>query len=134
MTPKEHEFKEGEWAWSHRDGWAQVSKAYADYPEDRYQTIRHADKLYSTTGKYLAQDVFPSLLTEEQANKLGYFREKKKVKKTISKWIVVSECGRITSLLCDQESYARGCADKYTLDGDEIYYAVELKGTYEVEE
>lgn len=44
---------------------------------------------FNNDGKFLFSDFAPYLLTLEEAAKLGYFPKKKKVKKTIDKWVLL---------------------------------------------
>ena len=44
---------------------------------------------YTKDGKYSYTDFAPSLLTLEEAAKLGYFPEKKKVKKQTDAWVIL---------------------------------------------
>lgn len=72
----EPKFKPGMMAWSPKDGFAIVE----DIPNRKHE-IAHGRKMYYVDGRDSTQDVHPTLLTVEEAGRLGYYPEKKKVKK-----------------------------------------------------
>lgn len=80
----EHIFKPGELAWSPQTGFS-IIKRYSDLDNT---VIVHGTRPYFNTGKYRINDAYPTLLTLEQAKELGYFPEKKKVKKVVYSCIV----------------------------------------------
>lgn len=81
-----HKFKVGEWAWSPEVGFC-VLKSFTD---DTY-TLSDGYEIYTECGREGESDKHPTLLTEAQANLLGYYREgtepKKEKKKVKFKWM-----------------------------------------------
>jgi hypothetical protein len=66
----EPKFKAGDWAWSPFCGFQIINQtSFADYP------IVHGRTEFTNCGRYGSNDAHPTLLTEAEANKLGYFRE-----------------------------------------------------------
>lgn len=72
------EFKPGDLAWSAKDGFAVCESAPGTYPIKHYP-VKHKDHIYCSDGKDERYHKHPSLLTVEDAAKLGYHPEKKKV-------------------------------------------------------
>lgn len=93
MTPEEFKakFYVGQLVWCPSMGFCEIKKYNAsnEYPY-RFTICPVEGKLtaiFTEDGKEFPQDKHPTLLTVEEAAKLGYFPPKKKVKKKISRWV-----------------------------------------------
>lgn len=74
-------FKPGDLAWSPFNGFRVVASID---PRSVY-VVSHGSYDFTAEGKFRYSDIHTTLLTVEEAAKLGYFPPKKKVKKTIKR-------------------------------------------------
>lgn len=81
----EPKFKPGDMAWSPGSGFAICE----DLAHNATYPIRHGCDSYTNKGFRVMVDQHPTLLTVEEAAKLGYYPPKPKVKKTIEAWVNV---------------------------------------------
>lgn len=120
---KPHIFKEGEWAWSPREGWAKIQ----DSPQIMYP-LKHGHCTYTNCGKALFDNRYRSLLTVEEAKLLGIEGPpKQKVTKTLEMWANVYPDGELSTWKTKYD------ADFYAMNRTRIA-CVRLTGCYEVEE
>lgn len=123
MENKEHEFKVGELAWSPFDGFLTIE---ANYSSNKMYPLIHGGEIYTINGRQNIEWKHPTLLTVEQAAKLGYFPPKKKIKVEKDVWITVSdnEVKRVFHLKENPDIISKIYKHK----------AVPAKLTYEIEE
>lgn len=81
-------FKTGDIAFSLFDGFQELRETIDE-------CIFHGVYSYWPDGKYNTTDKYPTLLTVEEAAKLGYFPEKKKVMKRDVIWVNVYKDGEV---------------------------------------
>jgi len=74
----EQKFKVGDWAWSPFEGFQIVR--IIESLDKLSEIVEHGDRRYYCDGKWNFGDLYPTLLTEAEANKFGYFREPEKPK------------------------------------------------------
>lgn len=85
-------FKVGDTAWSPYVGFEKIKSG-----ENRNYSYMHGRYFYLEDGRVQPDDKHPTLLTVEEAAKLGYFPEKKKVKKRDELWMNIYPQGfRVT--------------------------------------
>jgi hypothetical protein len=124
MSDIEIKFKDGDWAWSPFSGWREARILFSD----RLYPIYHGLDCFTTSGKLRMDDVSPSLFTVEEAAKLGHYPPKRKVKKEIKAWANVYKDNIIFGVYTAREQAL------YSATSGPIAVAVEVTGTYEVEE
>jgi hypothetical protein len=118
-------FKVGDLAWSPIDGFHIIIDGRLRN-SDEYP-LRHGRHHYRLDGKRFDKDKYPSLLTVEEAAKLGYYPPKKKVKKTLHGWVSIYKDVAHKTIWESKE-----IADAYA---DESRLAcIEVNIEYEVEE
>lgn len=117
----EPKFKPGDLAWSPRNGFAVIT----EHSDEIYQ-LAHVNYTYDRNGFAWRGDRYPTLLTLDEAAKLGYFPEKKKVKKQVKVWVNVY---KNVAIQYEDKSTCEDVASKEC-----VATAVECTGEYEVEE
>jgi hypothetical protein len=122
----EYKFKDGEMAWSPFSGWGKVEINFAD---KRTYRVKHGPyhATYTNDGRRLVTDKHPTLLTVEQAAKLGYFPPKKKRKVEVKVWANVYPMDDYYAFHNSKEK-----ADEEA--GLRRIACVEMTGVYEIEE
>lgn len=84
-----NKFNVGDTVFDLRYGFGVVEPLRSSPPLTIAVNYKTFERVYYTNGKWYEDHLYPSLLTLEEAAKLGYFPEKKKVKKQTDAWVIL---------------------------------------------
>ena len=126
-----NKFKTGDTVFDLRYGFGVVEPLRPSPPLTLTVNYKTLERVYYINGKWYEDHLYPSLLTLEEAAKLGYFPEKKKVKRSLDKWVILDPITGCAVEICNESKIAIKVRDD---GGYQDFIIIKTTIEWEVEE